>query len=257
MLPLLETVIAFAVIMLILSFLVKSLSSVLKNYFDYYTAHMEEELKQLVETFAERRWNVLAGEHSALSRIDFRKLGEEYLTLENVGGLLKQVGVSFDAEALKARVELHKANVRYLFEKKMKNLSLVAGVALCLVMNINALTIWDTLYHDQGVRTKFASPQYVESVLKEHDDVQKKLKEEAPPQVKQDLERRREALAKDIAHFRGEVNFGVGRIWTERDGSPRFLLYEFFGSLLTGILASIGAPYWHDLLRAVAQFRKP
>lgn len=33
--------------------------------------------------------------------------------------------------------------------------------------------------------------------------------------------------------------------------------YEFFGSLLTGILASIGAPYWHDLLRAVAQFRKP
>jgi len=29
------------------------------------------------------------------------------------------------------------------------------------------------------------------------------------------------------------------------------LIYEFFGSLLTGILVSIGAPYWHGVLQAL------
>ena len=47
------------------------------------------------------------------------------------------------------------------------------------------------------------------------------------------------------------MTFGVGRIWTGAVKGLSGLLYEFLGSLLTGILVSIGAPYWHDLLRAL------
>jgi hypothetical protein len=174
-----------------------------------------------------------------------------------VGSLLKTLGVSFDPDTLRIKVELHKATLRYFFERRMKNLSLVAGVALCLGLNINAMTIWDTLYHDQGVRAKFSSPQSMDSVMKQYEELQKNQENSAQAAGSADLAKQRENLKKEVNNFRGEVNFGVGRIWTERGESPKLLLYEFFGSLLTGILASIGAPYWHDLLRALANLRIP
>jgi hypothetical protein len=36
---------------------------------------------------------------------------------------------------------------------------------------------------------------------------------------------------------------------------PEILIYEFLGSLPTGILVSIGASYWHDILRALSSLR--
>jgi hypothetical protein len=41
----------------------------------------------------------------------------------------------------------------------------------------------------------------------------------------------------------------------ETQSSPEILVYEFFGSLLTGIIVSIGAPYWHDILQALSSLR--
>src|SRR5260370_2551444 len=91
--------------------------------------------------------------------------------------------------------------------------------------------------------------------------------------------------------FLTDVSFGVGRIWREEcllfnnenrqacqkaksekaasagaiakqaqkdndaQSAPGILMYEFFGSLLTGILVSIGAPYWHDLLQALSSLQ--
>ncbi len=64
---------------------------------------------------------------------------------------------------------------------------------------------------------------------------------------------------RELRHFQGEVSFGIGKIWTEtpkKGHEVGFLFSEFFGSLLTGILVSIGAPYWHDLLRALTNLRR-
>ena len=58
---------------------------------------------------------------------------------------------------------------------------------------------------------------------------------------------RGEALEKQIHHFQGKVGFGIGKIWTGEVTKWPWFLHEFFGSLLTGILVSIGVPYWHDL----------
>jgi len=59
--------------------------------------------------------------------------------------------------------------------------------------------------------------------------------------------------------FLTDVSFGVGNIWhpSKEDTRAPFelFMYEFFGSLLTGILVSIGAPYWHDLLMALSALR--
>lgn len=57
-----------------------------------------------------------------------------------------------DLHYIQARLEVHWANVCYAFETRTKNISLAVGIALCLVLNINALTIWKTLYNDRTIR---------------------------------------------------------------------------------------------------------
>jgi hypothetical protein len=70
-------------------------------------------------------------------------------------------------------------------------------------------------------------------------------------------------MREQLDQFQTDVSFGVGRIWREPPKGTKAkedwlnFLYEFFGSLLTGIFASIGAPYWHDLLRALTAIRQP
>ena len=49
MFPLIETIIAFSAIMLALSFLVKSLTSVIENHFDSYSRNLKHEVFSLIE----------------------------------------------------------------------------------------------------------------------------------------------------------------------------------------------------------------
>lgn len=145
------------------------------------------------------------------------------------------------------------ANLRYGFERRMKNLALAAGLALCLLCNVNSVTIWKTLYTDQQLRTTF-SQDYSKKALEFAD----KAAGSADAANKGDIEKLSRAFRGSMETFLADVNFGVGRVW--RQGNPPIgggpFLYEFLGSLMTGILVSVGAPYWHDLLRTLSNLRK-
>lgn len=284
MLSLIETVIGFTVIMLLLSYLVKSLTSVVKNHVDYYSKNFEGELGRLIGEILKESWGKVKEKHDWLKHMQWRRLREDFLSTDNIKWMLKKLDVKEDdlqslSEALEARLNVHKENIRTVFEKRTKNLSLALGLVLCLFLNINAFTIWDTLYNDQLARAKFASPEAVESAKKllesygtEIEELGTDIKEDTtqggteaeqetgePERLEENrdaLKKQREALVKQISHFRGEVGFGMGRIWSGKVESWRAFLYEFFGSLLTGILVSIGAPYWHDLLRTLSARRQ-
>jgi hypothetical protein len=289
MLALIDTIIGFAVIMLILSFLVKSLTSVIKSHFEYYSKNLKNEVMRLINGTILGGINKLKPKQKRLIEdVRWNRLGEEYLTKENMEWLLQKLGASSTSLIdLEARVEVHKANVRYAFERRSKNIALVLGLGLCLALNINAVSIWKTLYSDQQIRSKFSSETYVKKALDKAEEelqrikaaekeLEKKAKAEKKPPAEQnpgkkssnakktknqetsdnDLKKQREELLEKIYHFRGEVSFGIGRIYTEAvEWSSLF--FELLGSLLTGILVSIGAPYWHDFLRAISSLRKP
>jgi hypothetical protein len=73
-----------------------------------------------------------------------------------------------------------------------------------------------------------------------------------------DLEKQRKEFQKALGEFQQNTSFGMGAIWRAAAEGPigwRLLWFEFIGSLLTGILVSIGAPYWHNLLRALLGVR--
>ncbi len=270
MLPLIDTIIGFSAIMLALSFLVKSLTSVVKNHFDYYSENLKSELNRFLSGIPE----VKANDRSAMGAIRWKRLGEEFLSVENMAVWLKKLGMDPDTiktqrEALEARLKVHKENIRYVFAKRTNNIALAVGLALCLFLNINAICIWRTLYTDEQLRGEFAS-SYAAKVTElagqsgsegspgnATEDASQNPSEPAAPTTN-DLEKERDKFRADLAKFQSDVNFGVGHIWGEapEEGKGQFLLLEFLGSLLTGVLVSLGAPYWHDILGALAGLRK-
>jgi hypothetical protein len=254
MLPLIETIVGFTVIMLLLSYLVKSLTSVLKNHYDYYSNNLEVEVKRLINgTIAQGIKNLDEKKKKLIENIQWKRLGEEYLSKRNMEWLLKKLGASDDdLKNLEERLNVHKANIKYAFEKRTKNISLILGIALCLGLNINSFTIWDTLYNDQQTRTKFSSQDATKFAL---ETAEKNLIPGNKDIDRESLEKQREEFLQNFYSLRKDISFGLGKIWTEKVKGISGFLYEFIGSLLTGILVAIGAPYWHDILRLFSKLR--
>lgn len=256
MIQVLDTALGFVAIMAMLSLLVKCLTSLIKSYVDYYSGNLRAEADSLVEGMLGQGLTALAVTHTWIKDINWKSLGEEYLTVDKVKVLLQQLDPSWqDMGDLQARVDLHLANLRYGFERRMKNLALAAGLAVCLLCDVNSLTIWKTLYTDQQLRTTFAK-DYSEKALKLANDAATATVP-ANATSQSEIDKQSRALRGNMETFLADVNFGVGRVW--RQGNPPIdggaLVYEFLGSLLTGILVSVGAPYWHDLLRALSNLR--
>ncbi len=284
MLSLIETLIGFSVVMLLLSLLVKSLTSVVKNHVDYYSENLRAEVDRFLSGTIGRSTQDIDG----MRKIQWKRVTEEFLTKENMVWWLKQARIKAGKlkevqDGIEKRLEVHRKNLQFAFAKRTSYIALAMGLALCLFMNINAFTIWDTLYRDQGVRAKLASPESVKAAEDMKKQIEANLANQATiPVNREELEKQRDELNKQLAHFRGAVDFGMGRVWTdppdkaeredqgkkvtnaatspakakESQGWPfRFLFYEFFGSLLTGVLVSIGAPYWHDLLKKLVSLR--
>lgn len=292
MLRLIETVIGFAAIMLVLSFLVKSLTSVIKQLVDFYTNNLKYEVNKLVRGTLGKTWEALKKESKEKEEllwvhdINWKRLGEEYLTKDNMEWVLNKLGSlsgkkEIDLKDLEGRLAVHVSNIRYAFQKRIKNITLVVGLGVCLALNINAFSIWSTLYKDQQMRSDFAGAYAEEALaLVERGEEEGKNNESSSNQAdikasdkkteglsknidrdqeKKEIQERTQAILKQLEQFQADVSFGVGRIWRDppKENDWLGLLYELLGSLLTGIFISIGAPYWHDLLRTLAAIRRP
>jgi hypothetical protein len=357
MLSLIETITGFAAIMLMLSLLVKTLTSVFKNYLDYYSDNLEHEVKRLVLETTGKTWDFIRDSKDTpgpvkniMKEIHWDRLGDEFLNPEYLTWFLQQLDKNAVVSDLAARLRIHVANVKYTFEMRMKNLALAAGLGLCLLCNINAFTIWKSLYSDQQLRATFAD-KYADkaTTLAEAQakaapqadaakpaDAGNPAEQPNPKPTKDQLDAQLKDFRQNMQGFLTDVSFGIGRIWREEclrlkeedrracrkemseqtakmrleargvrnsermaevekiqdadakkrerqraidawnaeekadsdaaalklaqekketQSSPEILVYEFFGSLLTGIIVSIGAPYWHDILQALSSLR--
>jgi len=263
MLSLIETLTGFAAIMLMLSLLVKTLTSVMKNCLDYYSDNLKHEVQRLALETTGKSWEALIQNPTTpdwVRNIHWERLGEELLTPAYMSWFLKQLDQNARVFDIESRLKIHVANVKYAFQMRMKNLALAVGLGLCLLCNINALTIWKSLYTDQQLRATFSGP-YADQATK----LAEAQATAAAKAGQQGTDAELKSFQTGMRSFLTDVSFGVGRIWQARPAqdhsgqTPRapfqIFVYEFFGSLLTGILVSIGAPYWHDILQALSALR--
>jgi hypothetical protein len=344
MLPLIETLTGFAAIMLMLSLLVKTLTSVIKNQWDFYSDNLRHEVQRLALETTGKTWEKLLQNPAApdwAKNMHWERMGDELLTPAYMSWFLKQLDPNARVFDIDSRLKIHAANVKYTFEMRMKNLALAVGLLLCLLGNINALAIWKSLYTDQQLRGKFAGAYADRAMALANGETPKVGPPTQPMPTAQQLNKsdQKESINSFQTNMQGfltDVSFGVGRIWWEeclmlekknKQGCQKekgeqtatvrqnsrdrrygqkmadadklvdakakeqaqqaavkarteeeradwtdaelkmaqeeksvqdptgILIYEFFGSLLTGIIVSIGAPYWHDFLQALVAFR--
>ncbi len=278
MFPLIETAIGFLAVMLLLSLLVKSLTTLIKDHFDFYTDNLQYEVSRLIRNAVGRSWSDLRRDPAVVAKapwiadINWSRVGDEFFNVDNVKWLLTQIDPNVDVTNIEGRLKVHLSRVQYMFEQRMKNLAIAVGIALCMLLDINAATIWRTLYTHDQLRTTFASDVATQALV----DAQKagaapqsspasptpvtpSAQEDSGAQREQQRQRLKEAgdqFRTNLTDFTKQVNFGVGRIWKE-DLTGWALLIEFISALLTGILVSVGAPYWHDLLENLTSLRQP
>src|SRR5260370_16674202 len=130
---------------------------------------------------------------------------------------LEQNGKVLDVDY---RLKIHSCNVKYTFEMRMKNLALAIGLALCLLCNINAFTIWKSLYTDQQLRATFAGA-YAQKAT----ELAGKQPTETTPATsasgsstnlnKSQVDAQMKDFRQNMQGFLTDVSFGVGRIWRE------------------------------------------
>ncbi len=352
MLSLIETLTGFTAIMLM---------------WDYYSDNLKHEVQRLVLETTGKAWDDVLGSASEqvknlAGEIHWERLGDEFLNANYLSWFLKKLDSNADLIDLESRLKVHLANMKYAFQMRMKNLALAVGVGLCLLCNINAFTIWKSLYTDGQLRATFAN-SYADKATKLAEAQARGTSQETaanqanqasqatqgnqtdkvapandsnPKIEKNQLDAQMKDFRQNMQGFLTDVSFGVGRIWREeclrftdagrqqcqkemmektaklkqdsrdkqyeqrvaeagkladaaakekanlaadetrkaeekadlaeaglklaqeqRDTqkAPEILIYEFLGSLLTGILVSIGAPYWHDVLQALSSLR--
>ena len=260
MFPLLETALGFLAIMLALSLLVKSLTSLIKDHFDFYTDNVRYEVNRLVRNTLGKTIEQLKQDPQVVAKapfltdVDWQRVGDEVFDKDNAMWLLKQLGATpAQLEHLEGRLAYHLGRVRYAFGRRVNNLSFASGLALCLALDVNALSIWNTLYNDSKLRTFFAT-EYATAVLA----AANRTPDRPATPTDATLEQARTEFNKDLTTFLGDVNFGVGRIWRRGDDGINdawTFLTEFLGAALTGLLVSVGAPYWHDVLNSLSALR--
>jgi len=262
MFPLLETAIGFVAIMLMISLLVKSLTQLIKDHFDFYCDNLNYEADLFLRSVVKKSLAELKTDAAVLEKapwlrdFDLSRIGEEFFNEDNIKPLLLAVRPDLDQAVLaniKGLLAAHVSRVKYMFTQRLKNLSFAVGVGLCLVLDINAVTIWRTLYTHDQVRTAFASETATSALLNE-----KTADQMAAADREAELAEARAQFGERVKSFTSEVNFGVGRVWRQTPPLPTKAswIYEFLGALMSGLLVSVGAPYWHDILESFGSLRK-
>jgi hypothetical protein len=260
--PLLETAIGFVAIMLMVSLLVKSLTELIKDHFDFYCDNLYYEADQFLRSVVNKSLSELKTDTAVLTRapwlqdFDLSRMGDEFFNEDNVKALLLSIEPDLDPRVLaniKGLLSAHVSRVKYMFQQRLKNLSFAVGVGLCLILDVNAVTIWRTLYTNDQVRTAFASESATSALLN-----QKTGEQNVSEQKAAELAEARAQFGERVKTFTSEVNFGVGRVWRQTPPmrSRVSWIYEFLGALMTGLLVSVGAPYWHDILESFGSLRK-
>src|SRR5260370_13910238 len=212
MLALIETLTGFAAIMLMLSLLVKRLTWVMKNCLDYYSDNLKHEVQRLALETTGKSWEALIQNPAApdwVKNIHWERLGEELLTSAYMSWFLKQLDQNARVFDIESRLKIHVANVKYAFQMRMKNLALAVGLGLCMLCNINALTIWKSLYTDQQLRATF-SGAYADKATAL---AQTQANATTPKAGQQATDAQIKSFQSSMRGFLTEVSFGGGRIW--------------------------------------------
>jgi len=127
-----------------------------------------------------------------------------------------------------------------VYEAKMKVWSLIIGLAVCMTLNANALTIYEKLSKSGALRTMLIEGKEVKELVN---------------QLKQDGTTHQDIRA-ELAHLSDVTNRLNDVDLFEPHSLKGTTVSTLIGWLLTAFLIGVGAPFWNDLFDALLRLRK-
>ena len=138
--------------------------------------------------------------------------------------------------------------VNYHYKKKLKLPLFLFGLGLALLFNIDAIRVGNELYTDSNLRSVVASEAIIVADSFQLQDSTFNMDYKKWEQYKQDFEL--------PVGWQYECGYLEGL--EEEDGfnSWKYIFLKVLGLILTGVIASFGAPFWYDALQKIVGLSK-
>jgi hypothetical protein len=160
---------------------------------------------------------------------------------------------------LKGRIEDMYENtttrIADVYESKLRKITLASGLIFAVIINADFFELYQSLSRHSLAREKLVAQASIiqDQAAQVIDSIDSKG-DEGFEDVKSEIEQARE----DIFGFSERIkNAGLelgwtGKKWSDTWKEPAEGVKKFLGFIISGLLISFGAPFWHDLLSSLS-----
>ena len=249
---LLQTGISLVLLVYILSVMVQAIQEFVKSVLGTKASVMAETvtkfmgvslpLSEVKNALARRGLDLTALEN--LNKADFRHLldGVEFAGV-NVDGIVKTGQATLDSvkDNIAASYDGFRTAFQQAYTKKNKLFVLAFSFLLVIVLNANLLVLYDQISADQAVQSALVAKASTVPA-----SAQSGTTGQAANDVMAAFENTRVAVSQDLEAY--PIIFRTGKYGADYDQHP---YSQIPGLLIMGILVSLGAPFWNDVLKGV------
>lgn len=289
----LDAMLSLAVVFLILSMVNKYLMSIVKRLLRVKANVAAEEMKtfigdntiKVLVPFLDakaRHLNFLA--KTKKGRKGVRQLTHEQLdglvdslseflkdkkNIQDVEGALENISIpGVDIDAVKTHLGTLKKRIRYMYDStledmsevytnKLRTITLISGILLALFINADFFDIFNSVSKNAVVRERLVAQA---DMIRNHtSELSAGLKDKEGVEIKEikkDVDNTTENISALIKNI-DEAGLQLG--WTKAKFnklSGLSILSKLSGLIISGLLISFGAPFWHDFLSSISGIRK-
>ena len=287
----LDTMISLGVIFLILSMVNKYLISLVKRIFKIKAKVITKELetfigektsKYLIPYLEEKAKHLnFLDEEKRLRQLNKEQLKtvvgelEKFMKSENADEFKKVFGIDIsvddikkevqgELDEIKAHLNTLKEKVENMYDNTMEKISevyetklryraLYFGIALAFIINADFFGIYNSLSKSPAMRDKLVvEAEKIKAEMKKVKEKIEKYEEKEIESIEKEFE--------NVNNLLGKVeSAGIVLGWTKEKFCELEVLssiYKFIGLLVSGLLISFGAPFWHDFIGTFTGLRK-
>ncbi len=292
----LDTMISLGVIFLILSMVNKYLISIVKRILKIKAKVITKELETFIgEKTSKYLISYLKNRAKHLNFLDekkrLRKLNkkqletvvaelEKFMKSENAKEFKEVFGIDIDPKKITERIRKDidevkehlnnlKGKVETMYDNTMEKISEVCetkiryhalyfGIALAFFVNADFFGLYNSLSKSPTIQAQLVAQS--DNIRTRMDDISKQIEESEGEKIKDKKE-----VVDEINNIKtilgGIETAGLELGWTEDKLYEVFQgwwhsIYKFIGLIISGLLISFGAPFWHDFIGTFTGLRK-
>jgi hypothetical protein len=249
-----QTLLALVVLIFLLSVIVQAVQEVLKALLHTKAQTMAETLEkfmgsaltlpQVKGVLQARGLDLTALEH--FNKEDFRHLLDGVEGLEpQLQGVVASAAATFDQrkDHVAAAYEAARASFQKAYTAKNKKWAIALSFAVVLALNASLIRLYEVLSLNQSMSQAIAGTA---STMVSANQAQNGSATTQPPDLAAVYAKNRDAIRKDLQQYPILL-----RTFEYPDDLRDEAFNDIAGLLLMGILVSLGAPFWNDILKGM------